>query len=196
MLRLLAANQAGELVKARIARGANISEGSVTAYVDLLEMIYLSESVTPWTPNLTSREAGRSKVVVRDSGLAARLSRVTGEQLRSLTSSHVGALLEGFVVDELLKQRGWSAEEFELVNYRTRDGLEVDAVAEFHDGLVVGIEVKASSTHRAEQFAGLRALRDKLGDRFIGRFVLGTSNRALPFGDRLWGLPVSALWEL
>ena len=196
LLRLIAANQAGELVKARFARDAGIPPTSITSYLDTIETLFLVDLLRPWTPNLTSRETGRSKASVTDSGLAARLSRVTEQQLTPLdgTAQHLGALMEGFVVGELLKQQAWSAEEYELFHYRTRDGLEVDVVIEFADGQLLGIEVKSGATFRADHFAALRSLRDRLGDRFAGGIVLNTGDTGYRFGDRLHGLPVSSLW--
>lgn len=196
VLRLLAAGQSGELVKSRISRDSGIPETSVGAYLDLLDTMYLTARLPSWTPNLTSREVARPKSVVVDSGLALRLSRVTEQQLLPISSAHLGAAMEGFVVAELVKQQGWSAEEFQLFHYRDRAGLEVDVIVEFYDGSVMGIEVKSGSTFKGEYFAGLRAVRDKLGDRFVGGYVLNTSSKAAAFGDRLWGLPISALWEL
>lgn len=196
VLRLLAASQSGELVKARLARDAHLPETSVAPYVDLLEALFLVDSTRPWTPNLTSRESSRHKVAVTDSALALRLARVSEQQLAPVGSSFIGAALEGFVVLELQKQRDWSSEEFELFHYRDRDGLEVDVVAELADGSIIGFEVKASSTFKGEHFVGLRALRDRLGSRFVGGYVLGMAQQSAAFGDRLWGLPVSSLWEL
>lgn len=196
LLRLLAANQAGELVKARFAQDAGIPATSINPYLDTIEALFLIDLLRPWTPNLTKRETGKPKASVVDSGLAARLSRITEQQLTPVdgASQHLGALMEGFVVGELRKQQGWSAEEYELFHYRTRDGLEVDVILEFADGQVLGIEVKSGATFRAEHFTGLRTLRDRLGDRFAGGIVLGTGNTGYRFADRLYGLPVSSLW--
>ncbi len=97
---------------------------------------------------------------------------------------------------ELLKQQGWSEVEFEIFHFRDRDGVEVDLVLELEDGRVLGIEVKSSATYKPEHFRGLRILRDKLGDRFAGGVVLGMASESLRFGERLWGMPISTLWEL
>lgn len=196
LLRLVAANQAGELVKARLARDSGVPESSVTTYLDLLETMYLTESLAPWTPNLTSRESSRRKQFVSDPALALRLSRVSAQQLAPIASPFLGAAVEAFVAGELFRQQSWSAEEFELFHYRDRDGREVDIVAEFFDGSVIGLEVKSGATYRTEHFTGLRLLRERLGDRFLGGYVLGTAAESIAFGDRLWGLPISALWEL
>jgi hypothetical protein len=63
-------------------------------------------------------------------------------------------------------------------------------------GRVIGVEVKAASSFRGAQFAGLRKLRDRLGHRFLAGVVLNTGTTGYRLEDRLIGLPVSALWEL
>lgn len=197
VLRSLAARPSAELVKAKIAQEAELPASTVTGYLDLLEAVGLTAVLPSWTTNLTKRQTRRTKALLLDSGLAARLSRLTADQLGQVQySESFGALLESFVTAELLKQRTWSSEEYELFHYRDRDGSEVDLVAELSDGRVIGIEVKASTTYRGDQFNGLRTLRDLLGDRFAGGFVLSTASAGYRYADRLYGLPVSALWSL
>jgi hypothetical protein len=38
-------------------------------------------------------------------------------------------------------------------------------------------------------------LRDKLGDRFKAGLVVHAGSQVLPLGDRIWAVPVSALWR-
>ena len=195
VLSLLAANQAGELVKARIADGAEIPRNTITAYLDVLRSVYLIDELPPWTANLTRREIGRPKAFLSDSALALRLNRQTEQQLLPLTSDSIGGLFEAFVASELLKQRSWSEHDFQLFHFRDRDGVEVDLVLELDDGRVIALEVEASSTYRSEHFAGLRFLKDRLGDRFIAGIVVGMSDRGYQYADRLFGLPAAALWQ-
>lgn len=196
LMRLIAANQSGELVKARLAGDAGLPASSITNYLDVLQTLFLITSLSPWTPNLTKREIGRPKTHVTDSGLAARLSRVTEGQLASIENAdHLGGLLEGFVVSEMLRQQTWSEQEFHLFHFRDRTGIEVDLIVEFSDGRVFGVEVKSSSSFNAGQFKGLKFLREKLGQRFIGGVVLNTGTEGYRFADKLWGLPIAALWE-
>ena len=61
---------------------------------------------------------------------------------------------------------------------------------------MVGIEVKAASTVRSDDFNGLRRLADRLGDDFVLGVVLYTGHATLPFGPKLRAVPVSALWQL
>lgn len=196
VLRLVAANQGGELVQARLADELSMPRSGVSAYLAALSTMYLTHDLPPWRPNLTKREVGRRKVSVADSGLATRLTRLRAAQLAQVSSAEVlGAQLEAFVVAQLLAQRGWSAEDFEVFHFRDRDGLEVDVVMEFDDGRVFLLEVKASSTLRADHSKGIRALAERLGPRFLGGAVLGLIPESRQLAERIWGLPVSALWE-
>jgi uncharacterized protein len=41
----------------------------------------------------------------------------------------------------------------------------------------------------------LRFLRDKLGTRFKLGIVVYCGEHTLPFGERIWAVPVSGLWS-
>ncbi|MGL5864326.1 MAG: ATP-binding protein [Dermatophilaceae bacterium] len=195
LLRALAGTQSGELVKATLAGSTEIPAATIASYVDLLTDVGLVTTLAPWTPNLRTREVGRRKALVTDSGLALHLTRLTQEQLGTIAYREAyGAMLEGLVTAELLKQQTWTATEFDLYHFRDRNGLEVDLVLELTGGRVLAIEVKASTSFTGGQFTALRTLRDALGDRFIGGVVLNTGDSSYRYADRLYGLPVSSLW--
>lgn len=195
-LRLLADNQSGELVKTHLAKEAGYGETLVQGYLDALEAVYLIDQLRPWTGNLTSREVGRRKIVVADSAVAMHLTGSTTQSLLPLTAKQIGPLFEGFVASQLLAQQTWSMQMYSLYHYRDRGGVEVDLIVELADGRIIGIEVKTSSTYKPEYFKGLKFLRDRLGERFVGGFVLGMSQHGFRFADKLWGLPAAALWQL
>jgi uncharacterized protein len=71
---------------------------------------------------------------------------------------------------------------------------EVDIVLERDDGMIAGIEVKASATVKTSDFAGLRALAEVCGDRFAFGVVLYDNVDVVPFGNRLAATPLSCLW--
>ena len=71
----------------------------------------------------------------------------------------------------------------------------VDTVLECADGTVIGVEVKAAETVRAEDFRGLRHLANRLGDRFPGRDRALRRGQQLSF-DGLSALPMAAWWML
>ena len=72
----------------------------------------------------------------------------------------------------------------------------MDLVIEADDGRIVGIEVKAAATIDRRDFAGIEALRELAGSRFHRGVVIYTGAEPLPFGNRLFAVPISALWEM
>lgn len=70
----------------------------------------------------------------------------------------------------------------------------MDFVLESGDGRVVGVEVKAGATVRAEDLRGLRLLEQRLGTDFAAGVVLCTAAQPRHLGGRLWTLPLSVLW--
>ena len=106
-----------------------------------------------------------------------------------------GSLLESFVFSEVLKLMSASDLRLTPHHFRHRDMREVDILLERDDGMIVGIEVKASATVKASDFAGLRALAEACGDRFAFGAVLYDNMDVVPFGDRLVAAPLSCLWN-
>lgn len=197
LLRLIAANQSGELVKARLAQEAALPASSVTSYLDALHKLYLVETVPPWSPSLTTRETGRSKALVTDSGLSARLMGVTPGILRDVVAGAkpLGALVEGFVTSELRAQQEWAEADYRLFHWRDRTGREVDLIIELADGTVIAVEVKSARSLTGRHFTGLDFVRERLGERLRAGVVLAPLDAPLRYGPRLWGLPIDALWR-
>jgi hypothetical protein len=61
-------------------------------------------------------------------------------------------------------------------------------------GNVVATEMKAKASLTQADARGLAKLRDAVGKRFVARVVIHAGEQTLPFGDRLWAVPVSGLW--
>ena len=60
---------------------------------------------------------------------------------------------------------------------------------------MAGIEVKASSGLNEHSFKNLALLRDHVGDNFQCGIIFYTGTNTLSFGERLFAVPISALWE-
>jgi predicted AAA+ superfamily ATPase len=190
------AEHAGQLVN-NTSFGAALGLSSVTAqkYVAILERLFLIKTLAPWSSNRLSRLIKTPKLQFLDSGLLAAL-REDEEQALRQDRSRFGALLESFVVSELLKLASWSERRVSLSHYRTKDQDEVDVVIEDRRGRIIGIEVKASATVRPQDFRGLRQLQEAVGDRFVRGLVLHDHDRVTPFGEKLQAAPLSVLWTM
>ena len=193
LLRLLAAQTAGIYRAERIGRAIGLDTKTVQSYTRLLETVFLVTRVPPWRPSLGSREVQAPKIFVSDSGLLAHL--LGADDVRAATDDQVtGRLFESFVAMEIARQLPSAAASARLYHYRDRDE-EVDIVLEARSGAVACVECKASATvSRADQ-RPLARLRDGLGERFVAGFVVYTGADTIPLGDRIWAVPVSALWS-
>lgn len=196
MLRLLEAlaTMSGSLLNhGGLSRDLGVPATTLRAHTDLLETLFLIRRIAPWHSNRLSRLVKAPKVYVSDTGLLAHLLRIDE---RGLAKDHaaLGRIFETFVVMELLRQAGWQDESIRLYHYRDRDGREVDAILERHDGAIVGIEAKAAASVGASDFRGLTRVRDALGERFKAGVVLYTGPNTVRFGDRLTAIPLQGLW--
>lgn len=195
LTRLLAARSGLLVAAGSLESELRISRPTVARYMRLLEEVFLIKRIPGWSRNLGTRATAAPKLIFVDSGIAARLLALESHALRR-PGAPFGALLESFVLSELARQLTWSQELADLYHYRDHNKVEVDAILENRRGQVIGIEVKAASTIRSEDFKGLRQLAAKLGDDFFAGFVLYTGHATLPFGPKLRAVPVSAVWQL
>ena len=190
------AEHAGQLVN-NSSYGSALGLSGVTAqkYIAILERLFLVKTVAPWSNNRLSRLVKTPKLHFIDTGLLAALREDELDRLRA-DKTRFGAILESFVVSELLKLASWSERRLSFAHYRTKDRDEVDVIIEDRRGRIVGIEVKASATIKADDFRGLRQLQDAVGDRFVRGLVLHDHDRITPFGERLQAAPLSLLWSM
>ncbi|MBI2435854.1 MAG: ATP-binding protein [Candidatus Hydrogenedentes bacterium] len=193
LLKLLAARTSGLLNVSDLGRDAGLPNTTLTRYLALLETLFLVHRLPAWSRHFGKRLVKAPKIHVVDSGLASHLIGADAQRLSS-DSPLLGRLLETFVLGELRKQLSWSDHRATPYHFRSATGAEVDIVLEKADGTVAAIEVKASATVKASDFASLQSLRDQLGDQFHAGAVLYLGDQTLPFGDKLWLLPVQTLW--
>jgi len=195
-LLMLAAGQTARLLNVSdLAAPFQLSRPTIKDYVTLLERVFLLEHLAPWHSNRLSRLIKTPKLHLGDTGVACALLGLDAEALwqdRDL----LGQLLETFVVQELRRQASWRDDDIRFHHFRDKDGAEVDLVLQRGGRELAGVEVKAGATVTASDFRGLRKLRDAAGKRFVAGVVLYDGEASVGFGERLFAVPVRALWEL
>lgn len=190
----LLAEHSGQLVNySQFGASINVSHKTGQRYVGLLEQVFLITTVQPWFTNALKRMVKTPKLHFVDSGLLATIRGLTFDRVKA-DRAMFGALLESFVFSEVQKLMTASDLRVTAHHFRDRDGREVDVVLERDDGMIVGIEVKASATVKGGDFSGLKALAEAAGSRFAYGVVLYDSTDIVPFGDRLAAAPLSCLW--
>jgi predicted AAA+ superfamily ATPase len=193
LLRMLA-HHSGQLVNYS-GLGAPLGMTHVTTqkYAGIFEQLFLLRTLQPWFAGGLKRLIKTPKLHFLDPGLLAALQNLSPQMLRS-ERTHFGALLETFVVSEVLKLATWAGERFEYFHFRDKEQNEVDLVLENSDGRIVGIEVKAAATVTGADFSGLRKLAEASGRKFALGLVLYDHDQTVSFGENLWAAPISTLW--
>ena len=192
LYRLVAQRTSAVLVNTEIAPKLDIAPATVAHYRRLLSRLYLTVELPGWSVGISAKVAHRSKVHVSDTGLGAGVISMSAQRLA--TSAIGGAFLESFVVNEVMRQANAIDESLGLAHYRDRSGLEVDIIIERPDGRVIAIEVKSSRSVGQPETRALQFLRERLGPRFVCGIVFHTGPLTARLGDRIWAVPVAALW--
>jgi len=192
----LAAGQTARLINVSDLAGPfRLSRPTIRDYVTLLERIFLLEELPPWHNNRLSRLIKTPKLHLTDTGVACALLGLD-EAALSEDRGTLGQLLETFVVQELRRQASWRDDDVRFHHLRDKDGVEVDLVIEQGGRALAAVEVKASATVTTADFRGIRKLQAAAGERFSCGVVLYDGEASVGFGERLYAVPIRALWEM
>jgi predicted AAA+ superfamily ATPase len=189
------AGASGSLVSLRpIAQALAVDEKTVRTYVRLLELLHLIVTVPAWTPGIAGRAIRSPRIFIEDTALLTHLldadaARIVGDPAVS------GRAYETFVAMELARLLPHSAVAPAMHHWRGRHGEEVDVVLEDRRGRVIAIEIKAGATIGRGDMRWLAKFRALAGERFVAGLVLCTTRRTTPLGDRIWAIPIEALWR-
>jgi uncharacterized protein len=194
LLALAAASTARLQNVADLAAPFQLSRPTIRDYITLLERVFLVDTLPPWHSNKLSRLIKTPKLHLGDTGVACALA---GIDAKALTADRtlLGQFFETFVFQELQRHASWHPEPHRFFHFRDKDGVEVDIVIERGARGVAGVEVKAGATVTDADFRGLRKLQSATAARFCGGAVIYDGESLTRFGERLYAVPVSTLWE-
>lgn len=133
---------------ADIARDADINQKQTKDWLGILETLGIIFYLHPYSNNLLKRMVKTPKLYFYDTGLVCYLTKwSSAETLESGAMN--GAILENYVVAEIMKTYLNSGMEPFLYYYRDKDAKEIDIILE-HDGVLNPIEIKKSSNPGSE----------------------------------------------
>ena len=194
MVEILAYQTANLLNVSSLANELGMRRETADKYITILERLFLVRRLPAWHRNQARRLVKTPKCHLVDSGLAATLSNLKVDDWHS-HSRDFGALLESFVVQQLICQAGWIDSELRFSHYRDKDQVEVDLVIE-HGKKVWGVEVKKAASVQAKDGAGLARLASQSGSHFRGGILLYTGSNCLPLAtDNCFAVPMDRLWK-
>lgn len=143
------AARCGQMVNvAEIAKDADINQTQVKNWLGILETLGIIFYLHPYSNNLLKRLVKTSKLYFYDTGLVCYLTKwSSAETLESGAMN--GAILENYVVAEIMKTYLNCGKEPYLYYYRDKDAKEIDIVLE-QDGVLNPIEIKKTSNPGTE----------------------------------------------
>jgi len=188
------ATHSGQLINfSQIGSELGIDAKTTQKYTAILEQLFLVQRIPAWFQSRLNRLVKTPKLHFLDSGLHAGLLGLTAE--RVARNRHAfGALLETFVLSEIMKQTSWSDEVYAVNHYRDKDRDGVAFMVEDEGGALIGIDLKPAATVYAADFKGLRKVQSNCGDKLKVGIVLYDGTKTVAFGDRLFAAPISCLW--
>lgn len=182
------AARTGQLMNfASLARDVDIDNKTAKSWLSILETCGLVYLLQPYHRNLTKRLVKTPKLYFLDTGLAAYLTK--WPDAASLEAGSMsGALLETWLVAEILKSYWHNGREAPVYFYRDTDQREVDLIIETGDTLhPVEFKKTASPSVGAQRpFAVIGKLGKTVGHGAVLCFV----ERDVPLSSDVTAIPV------
>ncbi len=182
----LAARTAQELKYDEVAKAIGVSAPTVKAWVAVLERSGIIVLLKPYASNLSKTLVKTPKLYFMDTGLCAFLCRwKSAETLEN--GAMDGAILETFVVSELIKNRYNGGLIPDLYYYRDTDKKEVDIIIPEGDS-IFPIEIKKSKnpTRPTKNFETLAKLKKEVKTGLI----ICLNDEFIPFDRTAWYYPI------
>lgn len=190
-LRLLAARSGQLLNLSDLSRDLGVAVNTAKAWLSVLEASYQVMVLRPYFANLGKRLVKTPKVYFTDVGTLCHLVGLRDPE-HAAAGPMRGAIFETAVLGEIVKTLLHRGEEPRVHFWRTSSGAEVDILVESGTKLVA-VEVKASSTPGPEMARGIQALRQDLGERVVGGFVVHMGVVRLPIAPGVTAIPFREL---
>ncbi len=144
----VAARSSQMLNVAEIAQDADINQTQAKNWLGILETLGIVFYLHPYSNNLLKRLVKTPKLYFFDTGLVCYLTKWSSAETLECGAMN-GAILENYVVSEIVKTYLNCGKEPYIYYYRDKDAKEIDIVLE-HDGVLNPIEIKKTSNPGTE----------------------------------------------
>jgi predicted AAA+ superfamily ATPase len=170
-----------------MARDADVVPNTAKRWLSILQASGLVYLLEPYYKNVTKRLVKSPKLYFMDTGLAAYLTEWSSpETLEAGAMS--GAILETWILGELLKSWQHNGLRAPFYYYRDTDGKEIDLLI-LQDGTVYPLEFKKTASPDKSAIRHFSAL-EKLGLPVGMGAVVCLAGQALPLAEKAWSMPV------
>ena len=189
-LRAAAARSGMLLNMADLARDAGVAFNTAKNWLSILQasgIVYLLE---PYHSNLTKRLVKTPKLYFLDTGLCAYLTEWSSPGTLE-AGAMSGAILETWIMAELLKSYWHNGRRAPFYYYRDRDQKEIDLLI-VQDGMVYPLEFKRTASPDKKDVRHFQAL-DKLKMPIGPGGVICLAEQSLPLTSTVQTIPAAAI---
>jgi predicted AAA+ superfamily ATPase len=185
-LKACAARTGQMLNLTELARDADVAVNTAKSWLSVLQASFQVFLLQPYHSNVTKRLVKTPKLYFLDTGLCAYLTGWSSPETLE-AGAMGGAILETYVVAEVLKSWWNQGKQPPVYYYRDKDGKEIDLLF-LQDRAIHPLEIKKSANPRQE-WAKQFTVLDRLKPRWShGGFVCLCRER-LPLTDKVTAIP-------
>ncbi len=171
-----------------LAASLQISDKTVTKYLDILAGTFMIRVLQPWFENIKKRQVRTPKIYFRDSGIFNTLSSVHSI-IELAKSPKIGPLWEGFALEQVINCL--QARETECYFWSTANEAELDLLI-FKNGKRLGFEFKYTDSPKVTKSMHI-ALADLKLDHLYSIFP---GKHLFPMSDKITACGLERLHEL
>lgn len=181
------------VTKSDLSRELAISRVTLDEYLNLLQKVYLIDSVPVWYSRDYETVHDKNKYFMCDTGLMCSVLNWNEKEVYK-DSDKSGKLTETFVYNQIMPQVELER-NIVLSHYRDNRKREIDFIIEDDNG-IFGVEVKSGTDIKLDAFKHLEWFRDNLAkDKPFTGIVLYTGERTMQWKNEMYSVPVNNLWE-
>ena len=185
-LRAAAARTAQLLNLADLARDVDVAPNTAGSWLSILETAGIVHLLEPFHTNVSKRLVKTPKLYFLDTGLVAYLTAWGSPEVLE-AGAMSGAILETWVVGEVLRSYWHNGLRPPAFYYRDKDGREIDLLLE-RDGVVHPLEIKKTASPSTAHVRHFRAL-ERLGLTIGPGAVICLAETSLPLSASDVSLP-------
>jgi predicted AAA+ superfamily ATPase len=168
-LKVAAARNGQVLNYSEMAKDVEVSVNTIKAWMSILETSGLIYLLYPYSNNITTRAIKSPKLYFFDTGLVCYL---TGwDTVKVLENGAMsGALLETYIVSDIIKSYHHNGQRPNIYYYRDRDQKEIDLIIE-KNAVLHPIEIKRSANPNIKDIKNFAILKSFKRDIGLGALI-------------------------
>lgn len=189
-LRACAARTGQMLNMQDLCRDSDINQATGKRWLSILENSGIAYLLEPYHSNINKRLVKTPKLYFLDTGLAAWLTEWSSAATLEVGAMS-GAMLETWVVSEVIKSYWHNGKRAPIYYYRDKDTKEIDLLI-YQDGTIYPIEIKKSASpgkDAVRHFKVLETLNLPIGPGC----VISLAAMRLPISEKVDAVPVGML---